>query len=146
VIAAADPSPSADAPGIAAYLRSLGSRAATALGYHAVDQTGKRKPPHPRLESEDDTLTIAGRRKVITSARDLVRNFTIAAWMIRKHLDYVCEASFHSRTGDDKFDLECEQLVRWWSGRLNFDVSGRFGFHKFIRMAEARKLQKELGG
>lgn len=119
--------------------RALG-RTAEALGYHAVEQTGRRKAPPQRLESEDRALTTPGRKKLISQSRDIGRNFTIAAWMVRKHIDYVCEASFHSRTGDDAFDAECEQLIRWWSNPANFEVSGRFGLDKFIRLAEGRKI------
>ncbi|MBX3448208.1 MAG: phage portal protein [Planctomycetaceae bacterium] len=115
-------------------------RAATSLGYHATESRGRRRAPSEQLESEDRTLTTRGRRKLQAQGRDIVRNFTIAGWMVRKHLDYVCEANFHSRTGDDGFDTDCEQLVRWWSGTTNFETSARFGLDKYIRMAEARKV------
>lgn len=116
------------------------AQAATSLGYHAVEQTGRRKAPPATLLTEDRTLTSAGRRKLIAQSRDIGRNFTIAAWMVRKHIDYVCEAGFHCRTGDDAFDAECEKFVSWWSSPANFDVSGRFSLDKFVRLAEARKL------
>jgi hypothetical protein len=44
------------------------------------------------------------RRKLLSATRTLHRNFSVAAWMIRKHLDYVSTFSFQARTGNNELD------------------------------------------
>jgi hypothetical protein len=59
------------------------------FGYDAVESKNRRQAPTGRLRSEDKELLPHQRRKLTSAARDIHRNFTIAAWAIRKHLDYV---------------------------------------------------------
>jgi hypothetical protein len=40
------------------------------------------------------------RRKLISAGRDIHRNFSLAAWMLRKHLDYVSSFTFQCRSGN----------------------------------------------
>src|SRR6187401_3489249 len=83
--------------------------------YDAVHAKNKRSAPTGILRSEDAELTPADRRKMLSASRTLHRNFTVAAWMIRKHLDYVSTFTFQARTGNDSLDDSLEKLVRWWS-------------------------------
>ena len=69
------------------------------FGYDAVESKNRRQAPTGRLRSEDKELLPQQRRKLTSAARDIHRNFTIAAWAIRKHLDYVSTFSFQSGTG-----------------------------------------------
>jgi len=69
------------------------------FGYDAVESKNRRQAPTGRLRSEDKELLPHQRRKLTSASRDIHRNFTIAAWAIRKHLDYVSTFSFQSRTG-----------------------------------------------
>lgn len=107
--------------------------------YDAVHAKNKRSAPTGILRSEDAELTPADRRKMLSASRSLHRNFTVAAWMIRKHLDYVSTFTFQARTGNDSLDDSLERLVRWWSQKGNFDVTGRFSRHQFTRLAEMRR-------
>ena len=109
------------------------------FGYDAVESTGKRKQPLGRRRSEDRELLPRQRIQLSTSTRDLQRNFAIAAWAIRKHLDYVSTFSFQADTGDDGVDEQLEQLIAWWSRPANCDAAGRMSLSRFTRMAEARR-------
>lgn len=109
------------------------------LGYDAIEDDKRRKPPRVRLLSEDKQLTPAQRTKLVATTRDLQRNFVIAAWMVRKHLDYVSTFSFQSRNGDEKLDKRIEELVAWWSRPQNFDLAQRHSLSRAIRLAEARR-------
>jgi capsid protein len=107
--------------------------------YDAVHAKNKRQAPTGILRSEDSELPPTERRKLLSATRTLHRNFSVAAWMIRKHLDYVSTFSFQARTGNNDLDDSLERLVRWWSQPVNFDVTSRFGLQRFTRLAEMRR-------
>jgi len=67
--------------------------------YDAISGTGKRRQSSPLLRSEDRELWPFQRKQLVANTRDLQRNFAIAAWMIRRHLDYVTTMTFHARSG-----------------------------------------------
>jgi capsid protein len=113
---------------------------ASAGGYDAVEGRGRRRPPRGDLRAEDLILPSAKRRKLVGTARDVIRNYSTAAWMVRCHLDYVSSFAFQSRTGNDALDGQIEDLV-WRAGlRRNFDVGGRFSRSKGLRVSEARRV------
>jgi capsid protein len=112
---------------------------ATRFGFDAVEDKGRRKPPVVRLRSEDDEATPQQRGQLITLTRDIRRNFTLAAWAIRKHLDYVSTFTFQSKIGDDALDDRIEELIAWWGRAANFDVAGRHGLRRHLRLAEAHR-------
>jgi capsid protein len=107
------------------------------LGHDAVEDLGRRKAPVMLLRSEDDEATPFQRGQLITLGRDARRNFSIAGWAVRKHLDYVSTFTFQSKTGDKDLDIRIEDLVRWWSRPVNFDVAARHGLRRFTRLSEA---------
>lgn len=107
------------------------------FGYDAVDDTSKRRrAPRTSTYMEDDELPEPKRKKLIATSRDLPRNFSVAAWAIRKHLDYVSTFSFQCRTADMTFNRRLENLLYWWSRPGNCDVAGRHSFSRFVRLAE----------
>jgi capsid protein len=110
-----------------------------ALGYDAAEGSGKRRAPSGLVRSEDAELTPDTRRKLLSQSRDLQRNFTLAGWMVRKHLDYVSTFEFQSRTGDRELDRTVERWMRAWSRAGRCDVTGRHSLAKLIRLAEARR-------
>lgn len=144
---------------------SLGSVASVPVvgfdggGYDALETKGRRKPPPGRITREDNLLNHGRRTKLTASSQDLVRNFSIAGWMIRRHLDYVSLFDFHSRCATDKglrkrFDVEVlkqldddiETLMRQDSIASRFDVGQRCHREKFFRLAEMRRtVDGDLG-
>jgi capsid protein len=110
------------------------------FGYDALAEKGRRQTSRSATHSEDAILTRAGRTKAQATTRDLIRNITIAGWMVRCHLDYVSRFSFQARTGDDALDDQIERLVERDSLRTNFDVRGRLSRSKAARMMEARRV------
>ena len=61
------------------------------LAYDATVDKHRRQPPPSSTKDEDLILKPADRRKLVAQSRDIHRNFTIAGWMIRKHLDYTAK-------------------------------------------------------
>lgn len=107
------------------------------FGYEATVSGTRRKPPVSDVKGEDDHLNPIERRALISTTRDLRRNFVLAAWAIRKHLDMVATHEFQSKTGNKEFDAKFEELIKWWEKKEHFDVAEKHGRHAFIRLAEA---------
>jgi len=81
------------------------------FGYDAVEAKGKRKAAVAQARAEDGELDQTNRDKLITATRDLCRNFSLAGWAVRRHLDYVSTFSFQAKTGDAALDSLLEELV-----------------------------------
>jgi len=113
------------------------SPAKTALGYDAATSSTRRRQIASTITTEDRVLRAAQRKQLTASAHDIRRNFSIAAWMIRKHLDYVATFTFHSRSGDQPLDRDLESLMTAWQRPTNCDVAGRHPFGRWLRILEA---------
>lgn len=110
------------------------------FGYDAIEQRGKRRVARQYHTSEDLILDQNRRTQLTANSRDLARNFSIAGWMVRRHLDYVTSFDFHCRTPDKVFNEAVELYVEQWSRRWNFDAAGRHNRARFIRLAEIRRV------
>lgn len=108
--------------------------------YIAAEAGHQRRDPGTRVKTADELVTDSGRRRLIEGARDLQRNYSVAAFAIRKHLDYVATFTFQAMTEDDAFNEQWEALVNWWSRPLNFDVASRHSLRRFVRLMEARRV------
>lgn len=114
-------------------------RLAVFFGYDAAEAKGKRKAPVAQARSEDGELDQTNRDKTVTSMRDLNRNFSLAGWMVRRHLDYVSTFSFQPTTGDEALDVQVQSLIDEWSQKENCDAAGRMSLANMVRVAEARR-------
>lgn len=111
------------------------------FGYDATKAKNKRQAPTGILQSEDRELPPFERRKMVSASRDIYRNFSVAAWMIRRHLDYVTTFGFQARTGDESLNRLLEEKIDWWSRKDNFDALGRHDRHRFTRLLELSAVQ-----
>jgi capsid protein len=107
------------------------------LGYDATEDKGRRKSPVPLLRSEDDELPIYRRNQIQSTARDIRRNFAIAAWAIRCHLNYLTRFRFRPMTGDKALDARVAELIQWSGKAANFDAAGRHSLRRYTRLIEA---------
>ncbi|MCE9605075.1 MAG: phage portal protein [Planctomycetia bacterium] len=115
-------------------------------GYDAAKKTEKRRSVPVSTKSEDNELPADKRSQLLTLGRDCRRNMAIAAWAIRKHLDYVASFTFKASTGNGEFDDVLEKFVRNWGKKENFDVARRHPLKRWIRIAEAsRTLDGDVG-
>jgi capsid protein len=108
--------------------------------YDALESKGRRKAAPTRIMREDAHLRGNKRTSLQASANDIQRNFAVAAWAIRRHLDYASRFDFHSRTKDRGLDKAIEELMREQSMARNFDRGGRVTRERGFRMAEARRV------
>lgn len=117
-------------------LPAAGQASRAHFGYDAVEERGKRKIAHPLTRSEDRELFQNQRRQLISGTRDLPRNFSVAAWAIRKHLDYVSSFSFKAASGNPELDDELQSLMTWWARPINCDVASRHSLPRLMRLLE----------
>lgn len=111
----------------------------TMFGYDAVSQNGRRKIASLLLRSADDETTQTERGLLTVNGRDIRQNFAIAAWMIRRHLDYVSNFTFQAKTKDTNFNKYLEAWVAKVSRPHEYDVAGRRSREAAARMAEAAR-------
>lgn len=96
-------------------------------GYDGAADTKARRAPTATIKSEDDTLPPGKRRKLQANASDIQRNFEIAAWAIRKHLDFVTDFSFSSNNAESVLDAASspeQQAGQQESSQLDDDIEG----------------------
>ena len=110
------------------------------FGYDALEARGKRRAARTRVQSEDTILTAKKRESLAATAQDVQRNFAIAAWAIRQHLNYVSSFTFQSRTNVPEVDEAVEAFIGSWGNRFRCDVRAKHPFRRMIRMAEARRV------
>lgn len=110
------------------------------LAYDAVTTGKRRKAPSTILKSEDDTLPRQDRKRLVSTTRDLYRNFVAPGWAVRRHLDYTTSYTFQARTGDDGLNKKIEELIAWWSRPKNCDIAGRHSLGRMVRLAEMRRI------
>lgn len=113
---------------------------AAKLNYEAAESQGRRRLPKVTVKSEDDILPHRKRQKVNANNRDLHRNFVLACWIVRKHLDYVTAFTLQAKTGDGGLDDEIEAMVREKSKAINCHLASRHPLRRIIRNAEARRV------
>lgn len=115
-------------------------RATTQFGYDAIERSGKRRMASPNLRSEDRELLTPQRRQLIAQSRDLMRNFSIGGWAVRKHLDFVSRFSFSSQT-KTSFDYEFQaRMNEWMEDPRRCDITAQHTFQRMLRMSEARAV------
>lgn len=111
-------------------------------GYDAVEDRGRRRAPRTKVKSEDQTATAAKRETLSATAQDLARNFAVAAWAIRKHLDFVSRYKFQAKTTDNGFNAELEAAIARVSTRQQFDAGRRHSLRSATRLAEAHRVKE----
>ena len=102
------------------------------LRYDAVKADRIRRSPYYSTKSEDRELSARERQLLISQARDALRNFTIAGFALRKHLQSMAFYRFSAGTPNDDFNRKLETLVRLWKKRSNCDAANRHNFDTLI--------------
>ena len=101
---------------------------------------GDRKPLRTKTGPSELHLGQSARKSAIGNTRDLRRNFAVAAWGIRKHLDYVSDFRFKAMGDDEQLKEYLSRNVAKWSNKSQFDQSGRFNLKKALRLMEASRF------
>jgi capsid protein len=115
------------------------------FGYNAVEDSTKRRNTTKKTTPEISILTPSKRETASATAREDRRNFSILAWMIRRHLDNVSRFTPHFRMSGDSVEIKdvnakVKMMLDWHSRRRQFDALGRHGRDEWLRMFEACKV------
>jgi len=110
-----------------------------ALEYDATLNKGRRKAPGSSVTAEHVVLPQSKRIKMLATAQDQIRNASVAAWMLRHHLDYVSRFRFQFKTGKEELDKVVNRLFDWHAQPRNFDIAGRLGREEGFRLLEGEK-------
>lgn len=108
------------------------------FGYDAATSEGKRRPATGVLRSEDAELPPLDRRKLVSQTRDVARNFVVAGWMLRQHLNYTTSFTLQVDTANAEFTAAIERLMAEWQQPEHCDITGRMSLGTMIRTAESR--------
>jgi capsid protein len=110
------------------------------FGYNAVEDKARRQAPKTRTYHEAEVLTKPKRRKATATAQDQIRNHSLVAWMVRKHLDYVSKFHVSFRTDKPEVDQLVNRIFKWHGAPRNLDSLGRFGRDEMFRLFELEKV------
>jgi capsid protein len=121
-------------------LTQVFNRLTSRFGYDALEPKGRRKAITSSVFREDYHTRGSRHRGLQENAADLARNLSLAAWMVRRHLDYVSQFEFHGRNEDEALNQQIEKLMLEDSRPARADVAGRFGREKMFRLAEMRRV------
>lgn len=105
--------------------------------YDALNPRGRRKGLVATTQHEDRHLGQEQRRQLIGGMRDLQRNSSLLGWMIRQHLNYVCEHRFQSQLDDDPLDDEIEAMMAEEFAAERFDERQIFDCGEYVQIQEA---------
>ena len=117
-----------------------GPPTAKQFGYDAITSKGRRKPPATQTRAEGKTLDPLGRSTLTATTRDIVRNMSIAQWMVGQHLAYCSTWDFQATTADKGLNKYLGEQVEFHGRASNFDAAGRHRIDHFLRMCEARRV------
>lgn len=111
----------------------------TKLKYRTIlpDDTSQR-PIFVSHKSEDRELPREDRERLISAARDVERNFSLAGFAVRKHLQSVAYYQFYANTPDPSFNARLTGLVERW--KETCDITGRHCFDDLIYIVERLRL------
>jgi capsid protein len=110
------------------------------FSYNAIADKGRRQSPATRVRHEQSVLNSKKRERLLATAQDQIRNHSLVAWMVRKHLDYVSKFHFSFRTEKPGLDTLVNRIFRWHGAPRNLDYMGRFGRDEMFRMFELEKV------
>lgn len=117
-----------------------------ALRYEAVEESPTRRRIFVSGRSEDRELTQYKRQKLISETRYALRNFSLAGYALRKHLQFVSYVRFFAETEDREFNERLERRVARWKLRDQCDVARRSNFDELITLIEShRALDGDVG-
>jgi capsid protein len=122
------------------------------LGYDAAVHNRSRRLRSVSTLSEDKELRTHQRQMLVSDGRDLLRNFTLAGFILRKHLQFVANCSFEAcckadfdatpqrRAEIDAFNIRLEDKMAWWSKRRNCDIAQRHCLSELIELIETHRV------
>lgn len=123
--------------------RNLRNAVRAAFGYRVLDDENNRRRAvsgAAALKTEDQQVSRSDRRRLAETARDANRNFSLAAFALRKHFDFVCTHNFQCRSKDKGLRRDIESYIADRSKAESFDVAKRHPLDRWLRIVEGRAV------
>lgn len=112
--------------------------------YMATRADKMRRPVYFSTRSEDRELQPRERQILVSEARNALRNFSLAGFALRKHLQFMSYYRFFAGTPDNAFNKALEKRVKRWMEEC--DSTGRRNFQMLIYLVEsARAVDGDVG-
>lgn len=105
----------------------------------SISGSKKRRTVSGQVTSLDDQIKDRDRKSIVLTSRNVTQNFELAAWAIRKHLDFTSSFSFSVKSGIPSFDLEISEFIGRASRPENFDSAGKHSLARTLRIAESMR-------
>ncbi len=111
----------------------------TRLKYDAAQQTRRKGSFVVSSKPADRELTVEERQAILSQAREQQGNFSLAGFLLDKHIQYMASYKFQCKTKHAEFNHDVEQLFARWKRRHNCDVMGEFSFDELLQMIELHR-------
>lgn len=109
------------------------------FGYDVVETSAPHRRKSPSINRREDQLLDFGKRaRIVETARDAQRNFSLIKWAVTKHLDYTTSFQLRVRTGNREFDRHVERAFSKWEASC--DMSRRHQFKRIVRLNRLGQL------
>lgn len=113
--------------------------AVKAFRYEAVESSPTRRTIYVSTKSEDQELSPQKRKALVSESRDQQRNFTLAGFALRKHLQFVSYYRFSAETPNREFNRALERRLDVWKRRENCDGARRSTFDELLTLIESHR-------
>ena len=113
--------------------------AVKAFRYEAVESSPTRRTIYVSTKSEDQELSPQKRKALVSESRDQQRNFTLAGFALRKHLQFVSYYRFSAETPNREFNRALERRLDAWKRRENCDGARRSTFDELLTLVESHR-------
>ena len=113
--------------------------AVKAFRYEAVESSPTRRTIYVSTKSEDQELSPQKRKALVSESRDQQRNFTLAGFALRKHLQFVSYYRFSAETPNREFNRAFERRLDVWKRRENCDGARRSAFDELLTLVESHR-------
>ena len=134
----------AEQNGFDALTRKMARRGGVSLStndtYAGVTDSNNRSNTSKSLGSVDMDLKKRNKDKATTRLRDHQKNYAVAAWAVRTHLNFIAEQSLSFNTGDQVLNSELEQVFAELMQPENCDARGKHDFLSLARLAESHAI------
>lgn len=117
----------------------LQERSADSLRYSVSSDDPSRRPIYVSTKSEDRELQPRERQALISDARDQLRVFPLAGFLLRKHLQSVAFYRFRAATPNREFNDRLTRRIKRWSRRTQCDAAGRQSLDELLYLMELHR-------
>lgn len=108
------------------------------MGYDIIRPTRTRRQPTTILWTEDKILNRSFRKTAVATARECLRNGTLAGYALRKHLQFVSNFTFECKHPSKRIRNDITEFAADWLA--NIDDTERYDFSELADRVETCRV------